>query len=82
MVKFGSIYYVGNMLIRHLCEYDTDILFTSAFKMVNQLINLYIWISSSLWKCSVKCDIGHIALLFITDNLKIQEALPIAIQSS
>ena len=34
MVKFGSIYYAGNMLIRHLCEHDTDILFTSAFKMV------------------------------------------------
>ena len=33
MVKFGSIYYAGNMLIRHLCEHDTDILFTSAFKM-------------------------------------------------
>ena len=33
MVKFGSIYYTGNVLIRHLCEHDTDILFTSAFKM-------------------------------------------------
>ena len=33
MVKFGSIYYAGNMVIRHLCEHDTDILFTSAFKM-------------------------------------------------
>ena len=33
VVKFGSIYYAGNMLIRHLCEHDTDILFTSAFKM-------------------------------------------------
>ena len=25
---FGSIYYTGNMLIRYLCEHDTDILFT------------------------------------------------------
>ena len=33
VVKFGSIYYAGNMLIRHLCEHDTDILFTSAFKL-------------------------------------------------
>ena len=33
MVIFGRIYYAGNMLIRHLCEHDTDILFTSAFKM-------------------------------------------------
>ena len=33
MVKFGSIYYAGNMLIRHLYEHDTNILFTSAFKM-------------------------------------------------
>ena len=33
MVKFGSIYYAGNMLIRHLCEHDIDILLTSAFKM-------------------------------------------------
>ena len=33
MVKFGSIYYPGNMLIMHLGEHDTDILFTSAFKM-------------------------------------------------
>ena len=105
MVKFRSIYYAGNMLIRNLCEHDTDILFISAFKMaelyrfiqicphgtskkkhsfltafifqeVNQLINLYIWISSLLWECSAKCAIGHIALLFITDNLKIHESLP------
>ena len=33
MVKFGSIYYTENGLIRHLCKHDTDILFTSAFKM-------------------------------------------------
>ena len=33
MVKFGSIYYAGNMLVKHLREHDTDILFTSAFKM-------------------------------------------------
>ena len=33
MVKFGSIYYSGSMLIRHLCEHDNDILFTFAFKM-------------------------------------------------
>ena len=33
MVKFGRIYYAGNLLFRHLCEHDTDILFTSAFKM-------------------------------------------------
>ena len=35
MMKFGSIYYAGNMLIRNLCEHDTDILFTSAFKMAH-----------------------------------------------
>ena len=34
MVKFGSIYYTGSVLIRHLCEHDTDILFTSAFIQV------------------------------------------------
>ena len=34
MVKFGSIYYTGSVLIRHLCEHDNDILFTSAFEMV------------------------------------------------
>ena len=33
MVKFGSIYYAGNMLIKHLSEHDSNILFTSAFKM-------------------------------------------------
>ena len=33
MVKFGRIHYAGNMLIRHLCEHDSNILFTSAFKM-------------------------------------------------
>ena len=33
MVKFGSIYYTVSVLTRHLCEHDTDILFTSAFKM-------------------------------------------------
>ena len=33
MVKFGSIYYNGNVLIMQLCEHDTDILFTSAFKV-------------------------------------------------
>ena len=33
------------------------------FHEVNQLISLYIWISSLLWECSVKCDIGHIAFL-------------------
>ena len=32
-MKFVSIYYTGNMLIGHLCEHDTDILFTSAFKI-------------------------------------------------
>ena len=33
MAKFGSIYDTQSVLIRHLCEHDTDILFTSAFKM-------------------------------------------------
>ena len=32
ITKSGSVYYAGNMLIRHLCEHDTNILFTS-FKM-------------------------------------------------
>ena len=30
-VKFGSV--APEVLIRHLCEHNTDILFTSAFKM-------------------------------------------------
>ena len=44
MVKFGSIYYAGNMLIRHLCEHDTDILFTSAFKMTElyRFVQIYL----------------------------------------
>ena len=33
MVEFGSIYFPGSVLIRHLCEHEFDILFTSAFKM-------------------------------------------------
>ena len=33
MATFGSLYYTGSVLIRHLYEHDTDILFTSAFKM-------------------------------------------------
>ena len=51
------------------------------FQEVNQSINLYIWIFSLLWECSLKCDMGHIALLFITDNLKINESLPYRVQS-
>ena len=93
MVEFGSIYYAGNMLIRHLCEHDADILFTSAFKMAELYRFIQICLqgtskngivfspllfsggqSSLLWECPVKCDIGHIALLFITDNLKIHES--------
>ena len=35
MEKFGSIYYTGSVLIRHLCEHDPDILFTSAFEMAD-----------------------------------------------
>ena len=31
--KCGSIYYTGSVLIRQLCEDDTDILFTSPLKM-------------------------------------------------
>ena len=49
MVKFGSIYYAGNMLIRHLCEHDTDILFTSTFKMAE----LYRFVIMGLAKKSI-----------------------------
>ena len=43
MVKFGSIYCAGNMLIKHLCVHDNDILFTSAFKMAEpyRFIQIY-----------------------------------------
>ena len=50
MVKFGSIYYTGNVLTRHLCEHDTDILFTSAFKMAE----LYRFIQICLHETSKK----------------------------
>ena len=33
MVKFGSTYCTGSVLIGHLCEHDTNILFTSTFKV-------------------------------------------------
>ena len=47
------------------------------FQEVDQLINLYYL----LWEFSVKCNIGHIALLLITDNQKIHESLPYRVQS-
>ena len=52
MVKFGSIYYAGNMLIWHLCEYDTDILFTSAFK-TGRTLQIYTDLSMGLAKKSI-----------------------------
>ena len=70
-MKFRSIYYAGNILIRHLCEHDTDILFTAAFKMAE----LYRFIQICPHGTSKKSIvIGHIALLFITDNLKTHES--------
>ena len=63
MVKFGSIYYAGNMLIRYLCEHDTDILITSAFKMAE----LYRFIPICLHETSKK-SIVFSPLLFSGDQ--------------
>ena len=48
MVKFGSIYYAGSVLITHLCEHDNDILFTFAYKMAEfyRFIQIYLHGSS------------------------------------